>query len=431
MDFEELISGFAVAFGIGLLIGIERGWHTREHPAGKRTAGIRTFSIIGLLGGAMGVLALTTGRPIGVAGALILGLSFAAFAVSFAMMCRDENLADKTYSATTAIAGMLTFGLSAYAMVGDMRIAGAAAVAAVAVLALREQLHAWLHRINEREIRSALILLAMTFIVLPIVPDDPVGPFGGVNPREIWIIAIVLAGVSFAGYVAVKMLGSRYGVLLSATAGGLVSSTAVTASSARRAAAGEGEPRLLAAGVALATAVSFGRVLAIVSVLKPELLRVIGPALAAAIVAALVYAAVSAFWRQTGKANDEEITYRNPFGFWSVLGFALLLASMVLIGRALSETLGAAGAIVGALAMGLADVDAVTVSMARLTPEPLSLSGASLAILAAVVSNNLSKAAIGAAIGRGRFAIEIAIMTSVCLTAGGLAYWVTRLVLPD
>ena len=431
MDFEDLLSGFAVAFGIGLLIGIERGWHTREHPAGSRTAGIRTFTIIGLLGGTMGMLAHSAGQPFGTAGAVILGLGFAAFAVTFAMMCRDENLADKTHSATTAMAGMLTFALAAYAIIGDMRVAGAAAVAAVGVLALREPLHGWLQRINEREIRSALILLAMTFIVLPVVPDDPVGPFGGVNPREIWIIAIVLAGVSFAGYVAVKVLGSRYGVLLSATAGGLVSSTAVTASSARRAAAGEGEPRLLAAGVALASAVSFGRVLAIVSVLKPELLRLLGPALVAAILAALAYAIVSAFWRQGGKSDDKEIAFRNPFGFWSVLGFALLLASMVLVGRALSETLGEAGAIFGALAMGLADVDAVTVSMAQLVPDRLSLAAASLAILAAVASNSLSKIAIGAAVGRGRFAVEIAIMAIACLAAGGLTYWATRLMLPD
>ncbi len=105
----------------------------------------------------------------------------------------------------------------------------------------------------------------MTFIALPLVPDDPVGPFGGVNPREIWLIAIVLAGVSFLGYAAVKYFGERHGVLLAAAAGGLVSSTAVTLANARRAAAGEGSPHLLAAGVSLATAVSFVRVLAIVA----------------------------------------------------------------------------------------------------------------------------------------------------------------------
>ena len=154
--------------------------------------------------------------------------------------------------------------------VGDMRVAAAAAVATAGLLALREKLHGWVKAITWPELRSGLVLLAMTFIALPIVPDDPIGPFGGVNPREVWLIAIVLAGVSFLGYAAVKYFGARHGMLLAAAAGGLVSSTAVTLANARRAAAGEGSPRLLAAGVAVATAVSFLRVLAIVARAQAE-----------------------------------------------------------------------------------------------------------------------------------------------------------------
>ena len=188
------------------------------------------------------------------------------------VFCLEENRADKNFSATTAIAGILTFALGAYALVGDMLVAAAVAVATTALLALRESLHGWVKSLTWPELRSGLVLLAMTFIALPLVPDDPVGPFGGVNPREIWLIAIVLAGVSFLGYAAVKYFGERHGVLLAAAAGGLVSSTAVTLANARRAGTGEGLPRLLAAGVALATAVSFVRVLAIVAVLQPSLL---------------------------------------------------------------------------------------------------------------------------------------------------------------
>lgn len=430
MNLDSLLSHFAVALGIGLLIGIERGWHTREDAPGSRTAGVRTFTIIGLLGGTTGVIAETAGAPLTLTGGIFLGLCFTAFAVTFAMMCRDENLADKNYSATTAISGMLTFALSAYAMIGDMRAAGAAAVATVCVLALRAPLHDWLSKIKERELRSALILLAMTFIALPVMPDESIGPFGGVKPREIWLIAIILAGVSFVGYIAVKVLGSQHGTMLAAAAGGLVSSTAVTASNAKRAAAGEGTPRLLAAGVALATAVSFARVIAIVTVLKPDLLKLIAPALAAAIVVALAYALVSAYWRGVKDEQEQTVEFKNPFGFWSVLGFAILLAAIVLVGRALGENLGATGAIVGALALGLADVDAVTVSMSQLTPQPLSLRAATLAILAAVASNNVSKVVIGAAVGRGAFAIEIAVMAALCLAAGATAYWLAALVVP-
>jgi len=430
MNIGDLLSHFAVALGIGLLIGIERGWRTREEAAGSRTAGVRTFTIIGLLGGTIGITAEAAGSPLNITGGMILGLSFIGFAVTFTQMCRDENLADKNYSATTAIAGMLTFALSAYAMVGDIRAAGAAAVATVCILALRTPLHDWLARIKENEIRSALILLAMTFIALPIMPDDPIGPFGGVKPREIWLIAIVLAGVSFAGYVAVKVLGARHGTLLAAAAGGLVSSTAVTASNAKRAAGGEAAPRLLAAGVALATAVSFARVIAIVAVLKSDLLRLIAPPLVLAVLIATTYALISAYWRSGERDEGQTVEFRNPFSFWSVIGFAILLTTIVLIGRVLGENLGTAGAIIGAFALGLADVDAVTVSMARLTPQPLSLQSAALAILAAVISNNLSKIAIGAVVGRGSFAIEIAVMAFLCFIGGVAAFWAATLVMP-
>jgi uncharacterized membrane protein (DUF4010 family) len=117
-----------------------------------------------------------------------------------------------------------------------------------------------------------VVLLAMTFIALPILPNEPLGPFGGVNLREVWLIAIVLASVSFLGYLGVKYFGGRRGLLLAAAAGALASSTAVTIANARRAAGREGSPRLLAAGVAVASAVMFLRVIGIVAVLKHELL---------------------------------------------------------------------------------------------------------------------------------------------------------------
>jgi uncharacterized membrane protein (DUF4010 family) len=404
MDTIDLFPRFAVALGIGLLIGLERGWSTRGVKPGGRSAGIRTFSITALLGAVTGVSANVLG---GAGSGFVLGLSFFAYAAAITVFCIEENRADKTFSATTAIAAMLTFALGAYALIGLPVVAGAVAVAAAVLLASRQQMHGWLQQIKETELRSALILLAMTFIALPVVPDDPVGPFGGVNPREIWLIAIVLAGVSFLGYLAVRYFGMRRGVLIAAAAGGLVSSTAVTADNARRAAAGEGSPVVLAAGVAVASAVSFARVVAIVGALKPVLLPFVLPPLAAATVFAVGYALISVYWRPRNDAKGQAAKFRNPFGFWSVVGFAVLLALIVLAGRVLGEWLGAAGAIAGAFALGLADVDAITVSMARLAPQPLGTQVAALAILAAVLSNTLSKIAIGVAVGRGAFALNI------------------------
>jgi uncharacterized membrane protein (DUF4010 family) len=421
MPVQDFLSHFAVALGIGLLIGLERGWKARKDQPGSRTAGFRTFTITGLLGGTMGAIALALGGAGSVSGAIVLGLGFVAYTAVIALFCLEENRSDESFSATTAIAAMLTFALGEYAMVGDLRVAAAAAIAATIVLAAREQMHGWLQQITEQELRSALILLAMTFIILPIVPDDPIGPFGGVNPREVWLIAIVLAGVSFLGYAAVKYFGARHGVLIAAAAGGLVSSTAVTAANAQHAAAGEGTPRILAAGVALATAVSLMRVLAITGALNPALLWVLTPPLLAAGIVATAFALVSVYWRKEKNAHQQPVKFRNPFGFVSVVGFAIFLAVIILLGRVLGEQLGATGAIVGALALGLADVDAVTVSMARLAPQPLSLQQAAFAILAAVVSNTLSKMVIGAIVGRGRFALEIMAVSVACLAIGGLA----------
>jgi hypothetical protein len=191
MDLQELISRLAVALGIGLLIGLERGWRRRQASPGSRAAGIRTFAISGLLGGVIAALAQplssqASGGAASAVGAIVLGFGFAAYAAVITVFTRDENRAVGAVSATTAIAGMLTFALGAYALLGDLRIAVGAAVAAAGLLAFREELHGWVEKITWPELQSGLVLLAMTFLGLPILPDNPIGPFGGVNPREVW-----------------------------------------------------------------------------------------------------------------------------------------------------------------------------------------------------------------------------------------------------
>src|SRR5262245_15256631 len=130
MEFQDLISRFAVALGVGLLIGLERGWRTRDEAAGSRTAGIRTFAISGLLGALAG--ALSTALREGLGAGLFLGLAFAAYAAVIAMFCREENRAEGTFSATTAVAAIVTFALGAHALIGDVRVTGAVAVAVTA-----------------------------------------------------------------------------------------------------------------------------------------------------------------------------------------------------------------------------------------------------------------------------------------------------------
>jgi uncharacterized membrane protein (DUF4010 family) len=425
MDIDQLLYRLAVALGIGLLTGLERGWRTREVAPGSRAAGIRTFALSGLLGGIVAALARVTGTAEGAG--LVLGLGFAAYAAVVALFEREANRAADSFSATTIVAALLTFALGAYAVLGDMRVAAAAAVAATGILAAREDIHGWVARLTWPELRAALVLLAMSVIVLPIVPDTAIGPSGGVNPREVWLIAIVLAGISFVGYGAVKLFGAERGVLVAAFAGGLVSSTAVTLTNARRAAAGEGAPHLLVAGVAVASGVSFLRVIAIVAALKPELLAGIAPALGAATLAAAVYAVATVQWR-SGSDDGHGLTpaeFANPFSFWPVVGFAIMLAIVIVLARLIGQNFGTQGALLGAIGLGLADVDTVTVSVARLVPATLSAQGASLAILAAVASNMAAKLAVGVGVGRGHFASELTIVTVACWAAGLAALWAT------
>jgi uncharacterized membrane protein (DUF4010 family) len=419
MDFQELATRLGLALGIGLLIGLERGWRLRDERPGMRTAGIRTFTISGVLGGVTGALAVALGG--GVAGGIAVGVAFAAYAAAMAAFCLQENRIQNEFSATTWVAAVLTFALGAYAILGDMTAAAGLAVATALMLAMREPLHDWVQRLTWRELRSALVLLAMTFIALPIMPDHAVGPFGGINPREVWLIAIALAGVSFAGYIGVKYLGATHGVLLASAAGGLVSSTAVTITNARRAASGEGSLRLLAAGVSIASTIMFLRVCGITLALNTSLFAGIAPPLLAAAATSTVYALILGYWKAE-RVGVQETRFRNPFAFWTVIGFAAFLALVMVAARIASERLGSAGAIVGAAIIGLVDVDAITVSLAKLAPQSLSYRDAANAILLAVVTDTISKIGIGVAIGRGRFALDIAIMAIISFAVGGAVY---------
>jgi uncharacterized membrane protein (DUF4010 family) len=428
LAFSELATRFALAFGIGLLIGLERGWQLRQSASGQRAAGIRTFALSGLLGGVASALGQAVGGSTSIGSGIIIGMAFASYSAVVLVFCLEDNRAAQRFSATTAVATMLTFALGAYTLAGDLLIAAALAVATAATLAFREPIHGWVRQITWPELRSGLVLLAMTFIVLPILPAEPIGPLGGVDLREVWLIAIMLAGVSFVGYVAVKYFGTQRGILLAGAAGGLASSTAVTISNARQAAAGEGSTRLLSAGVSLASAIMFVRVGVIVALINASLLGRVVPALAAAGLTAFGFAAL--YGRSPSSQSPQAVTFKNPFEFWSVLGFAIVLGAMIVVSRIVGEHFGATGAIIGSAVAGLADVDAISVSMARLAPQTLAPRIASLAILVAVATDTISKVAIGAAIGRGRFALEIAIMALGSLVAGACALLVTNALLP-
>jgi uncharacterized membrane protein (DUF4010 family) len=250
----------------------------------------------------------------------------------------------------------------------------------------------------------ALALAAMTVILLPILPDRAIDPWNALNPRDVWVMTVAIAVVSFGGYVAVKVAGERRGLLLSAVAGSLVSSTAVTLDMARLAHAHPERAAFFSGAVALAGATMIARVLVIAGIFNPDLLRWLFPALALAGLASLAGSGVVLLRARRGLDGGSELALTNPFEIATVLKFGALLAVVMLIAEGLIRLYGAGGAYALAAASGIADVDAITLSLTRLARTALDPETASKAILIAVAVNSLSKGALawltgGAAIG--------------------------------
>jgi uncharacterized membrane protein (DUF4010 family) len=419
MDQEELFRRLAVALAIGLLIGLERGWQTREETDRQRTAGLRTFALTGLLGGICGLIS-TVSTPIVLAAGL---LAFTGALTAFSYL---EASAEKNFSVTGVVAGILTFVLGAYATLGDETVAVAAAVAMAILLALREPLHSWVRKVTWLEMRSALVLLAMSFLLLPILPNRPVDPWNVLNPSEIWLLAIFIAAVSFAGYVAVRVLGDRKGVALAAIAGGMASSTATTLSFARLARDHPESARLLAGGILLAGVTMLARIVVLAGMLKPELIAVLlWPALAAS--AVLLLGAAAEMWgNRDGVTEHLQLNIKNPFDLGTVFQLAGVIAVILLLAKAVASQAGNAGLFLLAGVSAIADVDALTLSMARLAGRQVASGDAATAILIAASMNTASKAAMAAFVGGPRIGTIVGTVSVLAVAALAVTFLLLR-----
>ncbi|MDP3738913.1 MAG: DUF4010 domain-containing protein [Hyphomonadaceae bacterium] len=409
----EALQRLAMALAIGFLVGVERGWKQRDEEDGERVAGLRTFALSGLFGGVAGL-------SLPLAGPFFLAATTLAFAAAFiAFHLRDADPNNK--SVTSVVTGLMVFGLGVYAALGSLVVAAAAAVAITAILAFKQTLHRWLASLSWPEIRSALLILAATFIALPILPDRPIDPWGAVNPRSLWLLTILLASATFGGYVALKALGPKSGLLVSALAGAVVSSTAVTVDLARRSKKGETPPRDAAAAATLAMVVSLTRVGIIGSALSAGIALRVWIPLGAAILVSLVFAAIVALADRGRKNEASQRALRNPLDIVSVGVFAALLVVLTIAAKLAAVWFGDMGLNAFAATAGLVDVDAVTLAVGSM--EGLAPASAALAILIAAAANTAFKAGVAVATGGCGFALWFgaACLGALAAGAGGFA----------
>ena len=279
-----------------------------------------------------------------------------------------------------------------------MAVAGAGGIATTIVLAERRMLHAFVARLKWSELRAALLLLAMTFVLLPLLPDRAVDPWHALNPRQLWFMMVVIAALSYVGYICIRVAGDRAGLIFAAGAGGLVSSTAVTLAYARLAHLHPQSGLPLAAGITTSWAVSLLRMAAISIAIAPTLLLPIGLTLGAPAILLAALAAIY-YWRSGKLSESSPLELKDPFELGEVLKFGVLLAVVTLISKIAGSGANQLGLMPLAAVSGLVDVDPITLSAARQAGNSIAAPYAATIILIAAAANLVCKSAISVMLG--------------------------------
>ncbi|EIK52094.1 hypothetical protein YO5_10180 [Stutzerimonas stutzeri TS44] len=394
---SELLLNLATALGVGLLIGTERGWNNRQHADGELVAGLRTFGLGGLLGGLAALGVLHFGAAVWI-----------ALFVMFALLVITGYLVDAQRSGdhgmTTEVALLVTFLLGSLAVAESRLLAASCAIVVALLLSLKARLHGALQQLSEAELGGALKLLFISVVLLPALPNQGYGPWQALNPYTTWLMVVLITGIGFAAYVAIRLLGTRHGLLVTAILGGMVSSTAMTLTLARL-----DTPKLrcaLAAGLLATSALMFPRVLLEVGVINAALLPSL---LAPMLTAGAIYAggALVFYLRAAQQPDvDTEPPLKNPFELGPALRFGALLVAILVLVEGARHWLGDVGVYLVALLSGMSDVDAITLSLANSALTDLDAHIAVRGIFLAALSNSLVKAGLVAIVGGQALALR-------------------------
>ncbi len=384
-DFAQL-PAFAASLAIGLLIGLER----ERHPRAK--AGLRTFALVALLAAVLAFLGDALATP----WILIVGLAVVG-AMIVSTYAREEVYSEP--GTTTIVALLVCYGLSAMVWYGPVRTAVMLAVVTVILLYFKAELRGVARRLTRRDLISMLQFAVLALIVLPLLPNEDFGRYGVINPYRIWLVVVLISGVSLTGYISLRIVGQRYGAPLLGFLGGLVSSTVTTMVYARYTRAHQEMQRLAVFVIVIANIVVLIRLAVLSSVIAPKTVTTLIPVLASGFLAGLL-ALVYLWRRSTGIQDGPMPDIKNPTELRAALSFALVYTVVVFLSAWLSDIAGEKGLYALALISGLTDVDAISLSAMRLfNVERLSAQQATNIVVLAVLSNIAFKLGVVLVIG--------------------------------
>ena len=406
--------GLRVGVGlvVGILVGLERGFKLKDQADGERVAGVRTFSLLGLAGGIAGLIG---SMEQAVVGAMLIAGAIAILAIAYApkLMAKGD--------ATSPVAAVATLGVAYLAGNGLIGLALAAAAIVVLILAMRDEVHGFVDRLDERDIKSLARFAVIALAVLPFLPNKDFGPYDAWNASKLWWVVVLVTGFSFVGYIANRIFGARHGTIATALIGGAYSSTAVTQSLAQRLGtkeAGGAEP----AGIALASAVMYLRVLLLVAILANRMLV----PLAVIIAPALVVAWVAGWWLyRTAPTSKDSVPPGNPIALLPALTFLAFVAGAAVAARWAQGQFGEQGIALLLFLMGSMDVDASIVTAGGMPAAAIGANLAAIAIGGTVVANMAVKIGVTLAYARAKgtsAAIALGASTLVLVAALAVAW---------
>ena len=417
-----VVRNFLIALLIGALVGIEREKHkAAEHPA--TFGGLRTF----ILFAEAGAIGAWLSQHLGTPWVFIATLTAVTVTVVTAYVLENRVKPD-ALGLTTEIAALTVCLLGGAVMYGYAELAVVLAILTSAVLAFKQPLHGLVRKLGTDDLYAALKLLIATFIVLPLLPAQPIDPLQALNPYKLWLLVILISGLSLVGYVAVRWLGAARGTAITGITGGLVSSTAVSLSFARQSQVDK-DPLAgdtLAAGILLAWMVMFARVVIMVAIVyAPLVANVLVPFVAMG-VATAVLAGVF-YWlgasRKRPVAPSEEVKVKNPFSLTAATNFGLLFAVVLVIVKITERYAPAEGMYLVAAVAGLTDVDAITLSMTEFARQNSDLATAAAAIAIAALSNTLVKCGMVVVLGSRPLRWRLTLATAAIVAVGLAAIW--------